>query len=96
MLATGKKEEAFQAAEGLVSQLEEQGVEVLYDDRPKVSPGVKFKDSELIGVPLVAIAGRDTIENGTIEVRNRDGSDSVSVPVDQAAQVIMDRIAALG
>ena len=96
VLATGKKEEAFQAAEGLISQLEEQGVEVLYDDRPKVSPGVKFKDSELIGVPLVAIAGRDTIDNGTIEIRNRDGSDSVSVPVDQAAQVIMDRIAALG
>ncbi|PXY80549.1 proline--tRNA ligase [Bifidobacterium indicum] len=96
VLATGKKEEAFQAAEGLVSQLEEQGVEVLYDDRPKVSPGVKFKDSELIGIPLVAIAGRDTIENGTIEIRNRDGSDSVSVPVDQAAKVIMDRIAALG
>ena len=70
-------------------------MEVIYDDRPKVSPGVKFKDAELIGVPLVAIAGRDTIANGTIEIRNRDGSDVQAVPADQSAQVIVDRIAAL-
>ena len=70
-------------------------MEVIYDDRLKVSPGVKFKDAELIGVPLVAIAGRDTIANGTIEIRNRDGSDVQAVPADQAAQVIVDRIAAL-
>lgn len=95
VLATGKKEEAFQAAEHLVSQLEERDVEVLYDDRPKVSPGVKFKDSELIGIPLIAIAGRDTVEKGTIEIRDRDGSNPVVVPVDQAAQTIVERISSL-
>ena len=95
VVATGKKQEAFDAAEKLVADLEDRGVEILYDDRPKVSPGVKFKDAELIGVPLVAIAGRDTIANGTIEIRNRDGSDVQAVPADQAAQVILDRIAAL-
>ncbi|MEK0307819.1 proline--tRNA ligase [Bifidobacterium favimelis] len=95
VLATGKKEEAFEAAERLVAQLEEKGIEVLYDDRPKVSPGVKFKDAELIGVPLVAIAGRDTIANGTIEVRGRDGSGTQAVPAGEAAQVIAGRLAAL-
>lgn len=95
VVATGKKQEAFDAAEKLVADLEDRGVEVIYDDRPKVSPGVKFKDAELIGVPLVAIAGRDTIANGTIEIRNRDGSDVQAVPADQSAQVIVDRIAAL-
>ncbi|OZG50180.1 prolyl-tRNA synthetase ProS [Bombiscardovia coagulans] len=95
VLATGKKEEAFQAAEKVVAELEERDIEVIYDDRPKVSPGVKFKDAELLGMPLIAIAGRDTIDNGTIEIRNRDGSESISVPVDEAAQTIANRIAAL-
>ncbi|WP_201736517.1 proline--tRNA ligase [Bifidobacterium xylocopae] len=95
LMATGKKAEAFDAAEQLVSELEERGIEVIYDDRPKVSPGVKFKDAELLGVPLVAIAGRDTIANGTIEIRNRDGSDSVQVPAAETAQTLADRIAAL-
>ncbi|AKV55488.1 prolyl-tRNA synthetase [Bifidobacterium actinocoloniiforme DSM 22766] len=95
VLATGKQAEVFEKADRLVAELESQGIEVLYDDRPKVSPGVKFKDSELIGVPLVAIVGRDTMSNGTVEIRNRDGSDSVAVPAAEAAQTIAERVAAL-
>ena len=95
VLATGKNAEAFDAAEKLVAELEARGIEVLYDDRKKVSPGVKFKDAELIGVPLVAVVGRDTVNNGTIEVRDRDGSNSEAVAVDAAAQTIADRLAAL-
>ena len=92
VMATGKDEAAFEAAEKLVGELEARGVEVIYDDRKKVSPGVKFKDAELIGVPLIAVAGRDTVNNGTIEVRDRDGGNSVAVPVAEAAQVIADRL----
>lgn len=95
VLATGKNAEAFDAAEKLVAELEARGIEVLYDNRKKVSPGVKFKDAELIGVPLVAVVGRDTVNNGTIEVRDRDGSNSEAVAVDAAAQTIADRLAAL-
>lgn len=65
---------------------------MLYDDRRKVSPGVKFKDAELIGVPIIAVAGRDTVNNGTIEVRDRDGSNSENISVDSVAQVIVDRV----
>ncbi|PJM73482.1 proline--tRNA ligase [Bifidobacterium primatium] len=95
VVATGKNAEAFEAAENLVSELEAKGIEVIYDDRKKVSPGVKFKDAELIGVPLVAVAGRDTVNNGTIEVRDRDGENNVAVPVAEAAGVIAERVAAL-
>ncbi|MDN6554890.1 MAG: His/Gly/Thr/Pro-type tRNA ligase C-terminal domain-containing protein, partial [Bifidobacterium mongoliense] len=63
--------------------------------RRKVSPGVKFKDAELIGVPLVAVVGRDTVNDGTIEIRLRDGSEAEAVPVDQAAQRLQERLDAL-
>lgn len=95
VMATGKDEAAFEAAEKLVAELEERGIEVLYDDRRKVSPGVKFKDAELIGVPLIAVAGRDTVNNGTIEIRGRAAGDSEAVPSADAAQALTDRLAAL-
>ena len=95
VMATGKDEAAFEAAEKLVAELEERGIEVLYDDRRKVSPGVKSKDAELIGVPLIAVAGRDTVNNGTIEIRGRAAGDSEAVPSADAAQALADRLAAL-
>jgi prolyl-tRNA synthetase len=94
-MATGKDPKAFEAANQLVSQLEQHNVEVIYDDRLKVSPGVKFKDAELIGVPLIAVAGRDTVNNGTIEIRRRDGSQSEAVPVNNAADAVLRRLNAL-
>ena len=54
---------------------------VLYDDRPKVSPGVKFKDAELIGVPTIVVVGRN-LADGTIEVRDRRTGDREEVPTD--------------
>jgi prolyl-tRNA synthetase len=49
----------------------------------------------LIGVPLIAVAGRDTVNNGTIEIRRRDGSHSQAVPVDDAADEVLKRLAAM-
>ncbi|WP_270417200.1 proline--tRNA ligase [Bifidobacterium pseudolongum] len=92
IVATGKDAQAFEAAETLVAELEGRGIEVIFDDRKKVSPGVKFKDAELIGVPIIAVAGRDTVNNGTIEVRDRNGENSQAVPAESAAQVIADRL----
>ena len=63
LVATGKDEEVFAAAERIATELSAAGVEVLYDDRPgKVSPGVKFKDAEMIGVPTIVVVGRDLAE----------------------------------
>ena len=53
VVATGKDAAAFEAAEQLIGELEAKGIEVIFDDRKKVSPGVKFKDAELIGVPII-------------------------------------------
>lgn len=96
VVATGKDPKAFDAADKLVDELQAAGIDVLYDDRTgKVSPGVKFKDAELIGVPLVVVVGRDTVNNGTIEIRDRDGANDEAVPVEQAAARIRERVAAL-
>lgn len=93
VLVTGKDESAWTKAEEFVAELEAQGVEVLFDDRPKVSPGVKFKDAELLGVPLVAVIGRDFVNDGTIEIRRRDGGDTAAIPQDSAVSEILSRLA---
>jgi prolyl-tRNA synthetase len=57
---------------------------VLYDDRPKVSPGVKFGDAELIGVPKIVIVGRTAAE-GTVEVWDRRTGEREAVAVAEVA-----------
>ena len=51
---------------------------MLYDDRPKVSPGVKFKDAELIGVPTIVVVGRG-LADGVVEVKDRRSGDREDV-----------------
>jgi prolyl-tRNA synthetase len=82
LVATGKEESVYAAADRVATELADAGVTVLYDDREKVSPGVKFKDAELIGVPTIVVVGRNLAE-GTIEVRDRRSGERQEVPVDQ-------------
>jgi prolyl-tRNA synthetase len=84
VVATGKDEEVFTAAEQLAGDLDAQGVAVLYDDRPKVSPGVKFKDAELIGVPTIVTVGRG-LADGLVEVKDRRTGERTDVAVGDAA-----------
>jgi prolyl-tRNA synthetase len=85
VVAAGKDEAIFAAAEQLASELVAQGIDVLYDDRAgKVSPGVKFKDAELIGVPTIVTVGRG-LADGNVEVRDRATGERVEVPVADAA-----------
>lgn len=81
VIAAGREEVVFETAEALVSSLEESGFDVLFDDRPKVSPGVKFGDAELLGVPLIVIVGRDAAE-GRVEVWDRATGSRESVALD--------------
>ncbi|HET7432103.1 MAG TPA: proline--tRNA ligase [Nocardioides sp.] len=81
LVATGKDDEIYAHADRLARELAADGVTVLYDDRPRVSPGVKFKDAELIGVPTIVVVGRNLAE-GTIEVRDRKSGEREDVPVD--------------
>jgi prolyl-tRNA synthetase len=87
IVATGKDPAVFEEAERIAEELGAQGIEVLYDDRPKVSPGVKFKDAELLGMPLVVIVGRGFAE-GTVELRNRLTGETTNVPYGEAVATI--------
>lgn len=89
-LVIANKDEAARAgAENLAAELDKAGVAVLLDDR-KASPGVKFKDSELLGVPLVVVVGRGWAD-GKVELRDRFGGESREVPADEALQEILGR-----
>ena len=94
VVATGKDPAVFAAAESLAVALSDRGVEVLYDDRPRVSPGVKFADAELLGVPLVVVVGRGLAE-GVVEVRPRVGGRAEQVPVEDAADHVTRVVGAL-
>lgn len=84
VVATGKDDAVFDAAQALASELERAGVDVLYDDRPKVSPGVKFKDAELLGAPYILVVGRG-LDSGVVELKTRATGESVELGVDDAA-----------
>ncbi len=84
-----------EVAERLYQELDELGVEVLYDDRDE-RPGVKFNDADLIGIPLrVAVSARN-LKNDQIEIKRRTEKDPVFVPVDQSVAEIVRILAEIG
>jgi prolyl-tRNA synthetase len=92
VVAAGKDETIVAAAEQLAQDLKAAGLEVLLDDRTgKVSPGVKFKDAELIGVPTIVTVGRGLAE-GNVEVRDRRSGDREDVAVERAAAHVTELV----
>jgi prolyl-tRNA synthetase len=89
LVATGKDDAVFEAADRIVADLEAQGLTVLYDDRRGVSPGVKFKDAELLGMPTIVVVGR-SLADGVVEVRERRTGERLEVPV---ADVVTEVVA---
>ncbi|RKE60286.1 prolyl-tRNA synthetase [Microbacterium sp. AG238] len=83
VVATGRDAAAFELAEQLSGELEAAGLEVVYDDRPKVSPGVKFGDAELVGVPRIVIVGRGAAD-GQVELWDRRTGERETIPVADA------------
>jgi prolyl-tRNA synthetase len=90
VVATGKEDNIFETAEEIAADLEVRGISVMLDDRRGTSPGVKFKDAELIGIPVIVVVGK-ALENGNVEVRVRKTGDKSEVAVAAA----VDSIAAL-
>lgn len=88
IVATGKDDQPFDEAEKLAAALESQGVRILLDDRRETSPGVKFKDAELIGVPTIVVIGKGLAE-GKIEIRDRKSGERTDVPVGEAASHLL-------
>jgi prolyl-tRNA synthetase len=88
LVAAGKEGEVFETAALIAEALSAKGLDVIYDDRTgKVSPGVKFKDAELIGVPMIVTVGR-RLSDGVIELRDRASGEREDVPVAQAVERI--------
>jgi prolyl-tRNA synthetase len=90
VLATGKDEAVLGAAETLAQDLARVGAKVLLDDR-KASPGVKFTDAELLGMPTIVVVGRG-LADGVVELRDRKSGAKRDVPVDSAASEILAEI----
>jgi prolyl-tRNA synthetase len=89
VVIANKDAAAGEAAESLASELDAAGLEVIFDERPKVGPGVKFKDAELLGMPLVVIVGRGFAE-GTVELRNRLTGETTNIVYGDAVATIRE------
>ena len=91
VVAVGRGEEIFAAAEKLAFDLEAAGLDVIYDDRPKVSPGVKFGDAELVGVPTILAVGRGLVD-GVVEIKDRRSGNAENIAVDKAVDFCVDAV----
>jgi prolyl-tRNA synthetase len=89
----GEGTQAQQIADDLYSRLESDRVEVLYDDR-EASPGVKFADADLIGLPLRVTVSARSLERGGVEVKRRDGVEVVIVPVEGVVDYVAGEVEA--
>lgn len=87
ILAAGKGEEIAAAAEKLAIELDLAGVRVLLDDR-KASPGVKFTDAEVMGMPTSVVVGRGLVD-GLVEVRDRATGERTEVPIGEAVERVI-------
>ncbi|MDO5671741.1 MAG: proline--tRNA ligase [Actinomycetaceae bacterium] len=92
VVATGKDPVIFDTARQFAEELDSNGVQVLYDDREKVSAGVKFADAELLGLPLTIIVGKGLAE-GVVEVRDRRTGEARTVPVEDGVKSAVVEIA---
>ncbi|MBM7775894.1 prolyl-tRNA synthetase [Actinokineospora baliensis] len=89
VVIAGKDDALREAGEKLAADLNARGVDVLLDDRT-ASPGVKFKDAELLGIPTIVVVGRG-LANGVLEVKDRASGSREEIAVD----AVVDHIAAL-
>ncbi|MFG2038838.1 proline--tRNA ligase [Dactylosporangium sp. NPDC048998] len=93
VVAAGKTEEIRDGAEQLATRLEAAGLTVLLDDRKDVSPGVKFNDSELLGVPTIVVVGK-RLADGMVEIRDRRSGSKEEVAADGAVAAVQAAVTA--
>ena len=90
----GENEKVQRAAEKLYKDLLQEGVEVLFDDRDE-SPGVKFNDADLIGIPLRLTVGNRALQKGGIEIKLRYESEKKEIPLEKAVEMVKEIIQGL-
>jgi prolyl-tRNA synthetase len=86
--------DTLQVAERLYAELQAAGIEVLYDDRPE-SPGVKFNDADLIGLPIRLTVSQRALDAGGVEFKRRDQPERRTVPLDGLIGCVQEEIATL-
>jgi len=91
IVAAGKDEPLFRAADDIARDLEAHGLTCMVDDRKGVSPGVKFKDSELIGVPTIIVVGRG-LADGKVEIKDRRSGERREVPLDGIVESVLAEV----
>ncbi|WP_426509130.1 proline--tRNA ligase [Dactylosporangium sp. McL0621] len=91
VVAAGKTEEIRDGAAGLAADLEAAGLTVLLDDRKDVSPGVKFNDSELIGVPTIVVVGK-RLADGVVELRDRRSGEKTEIEAGAAVAAVVSAV----
>lgn len=84
--------EAMEVAQKLHDELWARGIDCLLDDRD-IRAGVKFKDSDLLGVPLRVVAGPKGLKNGELELKDRQSGEMVMIPVEKAADMLAEKVA---
>jgi prolyl-tRNA synthetase len=94
IVATGKEDLPFDTAVKIAAELEAQGISVMLDDRRGTSPGVKFKDAEFIGNPVIVVVGK-SLEQGNVEVRVRKSGEKSDVALAAAVASIAELVASL-
>ncbi|TFG67317.1 MAG: hypothetical protein E4H27_09150 [Anaerolineales bacterium] len=82
------------AADALFAQMTKAGVQVLYDDRNR-SPGIKFNDADLIGIPLRVTIAKRGLEQGQAELKQRDQKEREWVPLEDIVEILQNRITLL-
>ena len=85
-------EDVMSAAESIYDQLGTAGIDVLMDER-KARPGFKFKDADLIGIPLRVIVGGKGLADGVVELKWRTDSDVTRIPLDQIVDTVINELA---
>ncbi len=94
IVATGKDTAVFETAARVADDLASAGLDVLYDDRPKVSPGVKFKDAELVGVPTIVVVGKGlTADPPVVEIKDRRSGTRREVPLTDVVTEVTAEVA---
>ncbi len=84
LISVNKKTDNIkQAADELYNNLEKMGYEVLFDDRDDISPGVKFKDADLIGIPLQLVVSEKNMKNNEVEIKFRKSGNRDMVKYDE-------------
>ena len=94
IVATGKEDLPFDTALEIGNKLEAAGISVMLDDRRDPSAGVKFKDAELIGIPVIMVVGKSLAE-GKVELRNRKTGEKSEVALADAISSVSELIATL-